>query len=158
MIKTLAMWVLTLTLSVSACGDLPKYKRSDCIVRINIEWRNDINEEAKEHTIRSITDVIRTAPDLGFNRSPPSSAIQGNERQFIYYQFKDDCENRLENARLLLSHVRRMLENPPPLEVDSRSFLPGLDTIRSSGPWWIDQEEPMGRKVEIDGEEKLIVE
>ena len=138
--KLFTACVLFVTVSVSACADLPRYKRSDCIVRINVEWPSGMNEETKEDSIRSIADAVRKAPDLGFNRIQPSSAIQGDKRQFVYYQFKDDCEHRIENAETLLSHVRRELGNQPSLTVDPGSFEPGVDTIRSSGPWWLNQE------------------
>lgn len=139
-----------------ACTDEGQYARAECIVRINIDW-SDTPLNIREAKIRVITNTIRTAPDMGFNKIPASSAIQGDAREFIYYQYKDDCENRIENSEKLLSYVRANITDLPSLEVDSGSFEPGVDTIRSSGPWWKDRENPVGERIIIDGKEYIEV-
>jgi len=120
---------------LTSCYEETKYTREQCIVRINIDWSNtQLNN--KEYMIEEITDTIRKAPNMGFNKIPASSAIQGNDREFIYYQYKYDCENRIENTEKLLRYVQENVANLPPMEVDSRNFKPSVGTIRSSGPWW----------------------
>ena len=61
------------------------YTREEGIVRINVDW-GDAPSSSKEAAISVITDAIRKAPDMIFNQIPASSAIQGNSREFIYYQ------------------------------------------------------------------------
>ncbi|MCU5783434.1 hypothetical protein MA04_02734 [Alcanivorax balearicus MACL04] len=156
MIKS-GLIIFFLLFGTIACAEGAKYTREECIVRINIDW-GDASLNSKEATIRTITDAIRKAPDMGFNKTPASSAIQGNAREFIYYQYKDDCENRIENTKKLLRYVRDNITDLPPLEVDSGSFRPGVDTIRSSGPWWKDRETPVGERVIIDDKEYIEVE
>ena len=148
--------IFFLLFGLIACADKAKYTREECIARINIDW-GDIPSNSKETTIRAITDAIRKAPDMGFNKIPASSAIQGSAREFIYYQYKSDCENRVENTEKLLSYVRVNITGLPSLEVDAGSFKPGVDTIRSSGPWWKDRETPIGEHVIIDGKEFIEV-
>lgn len=104
---------LAIALSLAACSDKPKYSREECIVRVNIDWSSTSSSE-KENQIRRITDATRNAPDLGCNEVPASSAIQGESREFIYYQYKHDCENRLENTRQLLRYVQRQTNGLPP--------------------------------------------
>lgn len=149
--------ILLLLLGPTACAEEAKYIREECIVRINIDWSNTPSTN-KEDLIGAITDAIRKAPNMGFNKVPASSAIQGSNREFIYYQYKDDCENRLENTEKLLIYISKNVTGLPPLEVDSGQFKPGVDTIRSSGPWWKDRDEPVGKRVIIDGKEYIDVE
>lgn len=124
-------------ISQVACSNEPLYSRDDCIARVNIDWSRTFPDD-KERMINQIMDAIRKAPDMGFNKTPPSSAVQGDARQFIYYQYEKDCANRLENTEKLLHYVRESLDNHPPLKADSGSYSPGTDTIRVSGPWWKD--------------------
>lgn len=150
--------IVLFTWSLSACAEGPKYSREQCIVRMNIEWGN-ISPNDKEKMIRLITDSIRKASDMGFARDPGGSTIQGENREFIYYQYRDDCENRISNMERLLSRVREATsESLPMMSVDPRSFEPSVDTIRSSGPWWKDREKPVGKRVTIDGKEYIKVE
>lgn len=150
--------ILLFIWSLSACAESSKYSRAQCIVRMNIEW-GDISPNDKEEMIRLIADSIRKASDMGFGSDPGGSTIQGESREFIYYQYRDDCENRISNMEQLLSHVREAAsESLPTMSVDPRSFEPGVDTIRSSGSWWKDREEPIGKRVVIDGKEYIKVE
>lgn len=148
--------IFSLLFSLVSCAEEAKYTREECIVRINIDWA-DFSEDRKESMIRAITNAIRTAPDMGFNRIQASSAIQGSAREFIYYQYKYDCERKIINTKKILSYVRDSVEGLPELDVDPRSFKPNVDTIRSSGPWWKDEEKPIGNKVNIDGQEFIEV-
>ena len=158
MIKFISL-ILLFTWTLSACAESPKYSREQCIVRVNIEWA-DTSPNDKETMIRLITDSIRKAPDMGFNKVPASSAIQGENREFIYYQHEDDCENRISNMEKLLSYVREDNSNLilPVIMVDLGGFKPGVETIRVSGPNWKDREEPVGKRVVIDGKEYIKVE
>jgi hypothetical protein len=138
MIKNnLILLFLLFSLGLAACAKEAKYTREECIVRVNIDWSNTPSDN-KENLIRTITDAIRKAPDMGFNKVPANSAIQGDNREFIYYQYKDDCENRLENTKKLLVYIRKNTSGLPPLDVDLGHFKPSVDTIRASGPWWKD--------------------
>lgn len=142
-----------------ACVNEPKYTRDQCIVRVNIEWK-EISADEKERMIRLIANTIKKASDMGIAKDPGGSAIKGENRQFIYYQYRDDCENRISNMEQMLSHVREMISEPslPSMFVDPGSFEPGVDTIRSSGSWWKDGEKPVAKRVIIDGKEYLKVE
>ncbi|MCE2391696.1 MAG: hypothetical protein J4G09_09475 [Proteobacteria bacterium] len=91
--------------AIAACVEEPKYNREQCIVRVNIEWEN-MSDAHKENIIVIITNAIRSAPDMDFNRIPPGFSVKGTDREFIYYQHEFDCENRLANMEKLLSYVR----------------------------------------------------
>lgn len=131
--------IFTIVITMISCGvdHEGKYTREQCIFRVNIKW--DKYEGDKEMAIRRVMDNFRAAPDMGFNKVPPSAAVQGKNRQYIYYQLTDGCENRIENARKLLSFVLTSREKMPALELDSGSFSPGVDTIRVTGEWWRDE-------------------
>jgi hypothetical protein len=137
---------------LSTCADdAPKYTRAECIVRVNIDW-SGTPANGKETLINWITDQIGYVPDMGFNRIQPGFSIKGKNRQFIYYQHKYDCENRHQNMTKLLDYVRgrRTELSLPQMEVDSGSFQPGPETMRSSGPWWVDHEKPGINGVRVD--------
>lgn len=154
------LFLLSFSWVLSACAESPKpkYTREECIVRVNIEW-GDTTANQKESMIRLITGSIRKAPNMGFNKIPASSAIQGSNREFIYYQHEDDCENRISNMERLLSHIREnaRAESLPMMRVDPRRFKPGVETIRVSGPNWVDREKPIGNPVIIDGKKYIEV-
>lgn len=126
---------LFLVLASCVCAEEARYAPEECIVRVNIHWSNESSID-KESMILVITDGIRKAPDMGFNRIPASSAVQGDEREYIYYQHKYDCDNRWENMEKLLSYIRDNIDDLPQIEVDPGKFSSGTDTIRASGPWW----------------------
>ena len=82
---------------------------------------------------------------MGFNEIPPSSAVQGDKDQFLFFQYNRDCENRVSNTEKLLEYVHRTVQGSPDMEVDKGTFQPGVDTIRVSGKSWIDSDpSPFG--------------
>lgn len=155
----LVLCLLLYALTLSACADSAKYSREQCIVRVNIEWAK-ISSNDKESMVRLITDSIRQAPDMGFNKIPASSTIQGKNREFIYYQHEDDCQNRILNMERLLSYVQESVNNValPNMSVDPGSFKPGVDTIRLSGPNWKDREKPVGKRITVNGKDYIKVD
>ncbi len=157
MIKVAWLIISLWLFSLIACAEDVKYTREECIVRINIDWSGMVSDD-KESSIRRVTDAIRKAPDMGFNKIPASSAIQGSDRQFIYYQYKNGCDRRIENTEKLLDYVRKNIADLPSMKVDLGHFKPGVHTIRSSGPWWKDREESVGKRVLIDDQEYIKVE
>ncbi|EKE81447.1 hypothetical protein [Idiomarina xiamenensis] len=124
-------------IGLNSCGTDARYTRSECIVRVNIDWTGTPLGK-KEELIESITKAIRNAPNMGSNKVPMDFTIQGQSREYIYYQYSTDCENRFENTEALLEFARERVKSPPYLSVDKNNYEPGSDTIRVSGPSWID--------------------
>lgn len=122
--------------ALTACAEKSQYYRSECIVRVNVDWTTSNGD--KNQLLQQIFDVYPNAPELRFNRAPPSSAVQGDMDQFLYFQYKYDCEKRISNTKSLLEYVRENVKGLPEMEVDTGDFHPGSDTIRASGKWWID--------------------
>ena len=158
MIKLFLLGIILL-FGMQACADSPQYTREQCIVRVNIDWR-EISPDEKESSIRLITKLINEAPLMGYGVDPGGSTIQGENREFIFYQYRSDCEARHSNMERTLTYVRANanLDALPLLSVDPRKFKPGVNTIRSSGKWWSDQDKPAGKRVVIDGKEYMKVE
>lgn len=124
--------------ALSACAEDPQYHRTECIVRVNIDWTTTDGD--KDQLIQEILDVYLKAPKLGFNEIPPSAAVQGDMDQFLYFQHKYDCEDRISNTEQLLEYIQGNVQGLPEMEVDRGTFQPAADTIRTSGRWWIDSE------------------
>lgn len=132
-----------LGLMLAACADEPQYHRADWIVRVNIDWSTTNGD--KRQLINHIADAFAKAPKMGFNEIPPSSAVQGDKDQFLFFQYNRDCENRVSNTEKLLEYVHRTVQGSPDMEVDKGTFQPGVDTIRVSGKSWIDSDpSPFG--------------
>lgn len=112
-----------------------KYLREDCIARIEIAWENESSAD-KEKTIRFIVEKILRAPKYDFNKVSPDMASRGENREFIYLQYKFDCVNKEENTRTLIAHFQDLVDVR--LTVSKGRFFPGVDTIRSYGEWWSD--------------------
>ena len=130
-------------MTLAACANEPQYYRTECIVRVNIDWSTTNGD--KRQLINQISDAFAKAPKMGFNEIPPSSAVQGDMHQFLFFQHKRDCENRVSNTEELLKYVHRTVQGSPHMEVDKGMFQPGVNTIRVSGKWWIDSDpSPFG--------------
>jgi hypothetical protein len=136
MIKINLIFLLIIFSSFS-CAEKTKYTREECIVRVNINWEG-VPLGDKESLIKSLMDTVKSAPDMGFNKTPASSAVQGEDREFIYYQHKYDCENRIINMENLIKYSSKHIAGLPTVEVDRGNFLPGPYTIRVKGPSWVD--------------------
>ena len=152
------VFICLMVISLASCAQetKPEYMREQCIVRINIKWENFTGE--RNLMLESIMDAIKAAPDMGFNRIPPSSAVQGDRRQYIYYQFKFDCENKINNAKKLVKEVEKSIGINKLINVDANSYKPGPDTIRVTGKWWVDGKSKFDNAVETDGESFINVE
>lgn len=127
-----------LGLALAACADEPQYQRAECIVRVNIDWSTTYGD--KQPLIQQILDAYPKAPKMGFNETPPSSTVQGDMEQFLFFQHHRDCENRVSNTEDLLAYVQRTVPGSPDMDVDKGTFQPGVNTIRISGKWWIDSD------------------
>lgn len=60
------------------------FYREECISRVEFIW-NKVPDYDKENLIRKISKNILMAPNMGFNKIPPSVAIQGHNREYIFY-------------------------------------------------------------------------
>ena len=58
----------------------------------------------------------------------------------------------------MLNYIRANNIGLPLLKVDTGSFKPSADTIRSSGPLWKDREIPVGKRIMIDNKEYIEIE
>ena len=138
------------------CSQGPKYYREDCIVRINFDWTGMTPGE-KYAALNSFAKIYPKAPKKSYNEIPPSSAVQGENDEYLYLQYKFDCENRIPNTEDLVAYVKTQIASSPNIEVDTGRFKPSIDTILSSGSNWIDSDPPIGEPIEIDGKKYIEV-
>lgn len=112
-----------------------KYLREDCISRIEIAWDSNPSLN-KENSIELIFKVVLEPPYVGYNKVPPSIALQGENREFIYLQYKFDCVNKEINTLKIIRRLQELLDVN--MVVSKGKFSPNVETIRSYGDWWID--------------------
>ena len=60
--------------------------RRDCISRMEINWASAPDVD-KEKVINEIVSLIAYAPKKKYNLMPPSIAVRGSDREFIYLQY-----------------------------------------------------------------------
>ncbi|MFP1681575.1 hypothetical protein ACLD0W_03635 [Alloalcanivorax sp. C16-1] len=132
MARTFAL-LLLITIASLAHAMENKPARSDCIFRVDLDWSGFRGD--KQDALKALVKSVAQAPDMGFNRVPPSAAVQGNDQQYLYFQLTDGCgPQRLDSAKKLLAHVDR--DGLPPFTLNTASFSPGVDTIQLQGQWW----------------------
>ncbi len=86
--------------------------------------------------IRLIVEGVTSAPGESYNKVPPSIVVRGENRGFVYLQYKFDCVNKDKNTYDLVNYLSGFVDVP--MKVSEGRFSPGIETIRSYGDWWID--------------------
>lgn len=156
--QNLMIFMLVMSAFVSSCSQSTStlYSRKECIIRMNIDWQKYGGD--REIMLERITRSARTARDMGFNKIPAGSSIQGDERQYIYYQFKFDCENRINNGKKLILEIEKSIGIKNLITVDPRSFEPSANTIRNTGKWWKDGKDMFEDTINVDGKNYIRVD
>lgn len=65
MIRSITL-VAIMSVSMLACAEGPKYRRAECIVRVNINW--DVADSDKRKVIKDIFDTYPQAPKMELDR------------------------------------------------------------------------------------------
>jgi hypothetical protein len=112
-----------------------KYTRQECIVKVNLEWKQSDRAEI-ELTIKNLFASLEKTGELTFFDKMPSYVVPWKDRGTLYFQFKSHCEKRLEMAENFLSDASRRVENLPNYVVTSVKVEPHPSTIFITGEYW----------------------
>lgn len=119
------------------CGEQEKYAASDCITRIEFQWKGESEREKAEITTEFMDSFIRQyIADNGVNLPPPSSAVQGAKREFIFLQYTGNCSSKTEITKLIVNKVLLASKSLPAVTFTDKAFKSGYDTILVDGPYW----------------------
>ncbi len=135
--KVLLFFVFIL---ISACSDKKEYKE-DCISRVEFVWLGESNRD-KNRTIKIFMNAfISEYIDIYSRSTPPSSAVQGEDSEFIYLQYTDFCEDKYRITKHLTDKVVATHPNLPELLISNQRFKPSINTIAVDGPYWISDQD-----------------
>ena len=71
-------------------------------------------------------------PDISFSQS------KDYKPKFMYSQYQDGCNNKEKMLMVFLEHIKFYVPNFPKYRITQEVIQPSIDTIESSGEWWID--------------------
>ena len=129
--------ILTLVLLLLGCGEQETYTASDCITRIEFKWQNETEREKARVTTEFMDSFIRQYIVInGTDSPPPSSAVQGSEREFVFLQYTANCDDKAELTKSITSEVLLGSSYLPKVLFTGESFEPGYETILVEGPYW----------------------
>lgn len=139
-----AILLITLATVLAACSsssssDVPR--RSDCIVKIALQWPVDISPREQEKTIDQMSSAMLFARAKGGPNLNPGQAFPNHRRDLLFLQFERECESRVRNAQELMEYVRTRVPTAPLFSVSHEVIQPGVDTIDLWGPPWRDSGE-----------------
>jgi len=135
--QDMKLLILLLSLSIFGCADDIAPSRSECITRIEFKW-SEQSAEDKATIISNFNDefVRHYVTKVHKNAIPPSSAIQGDNQQYIYLQYTEECGSKVDTSKFLVNEVREVISDLPQILFTEETFEPGLKTILVSGPYW----------------------
>ena len=116
----------------------PEYTRSQCIVKMILEWENRIDLLDREEIIGSISIVFGNTFLEIYQSTPPSMTYQGDDREYIYIQYKSMCDQKYPTTRNILSRIESEFQNYVNFFVSDETIQPSPDTIDIYGEYWID--------------------
>jgi hypothetical protein len=124
-------------------GSKPKYYRTDCIVKVELEW--DKLDSFDIHSFNSnVADILH---EYRLNKEISSvtfAYVIGqtvDEMGEYYLQFTGNCEDRVNLAQNVMSNVWMRFTKAPIYRVLSDKVTPSPQTIDVDGPVWIDKSD-----------------
>ena len=117
-------------------------KRRDCIVKVDLDWQEEMTPASREELLESIAHLASIASGTLGNEYTASLAIREGSRSALFLQFKANCDDRLQMADRIVSLVRNKIPDAPPMIVLVDTVEPGPETIDVSGPSWEDRSIP----------------
>jgi len=135
----LRLLLLSLPTIIFGCADNITPSRSECITRIELKWTEQSAED-KAKIISNFGDefVRQYVKNNNENAIPPSSTIQGDKQQYIYLQYTQECDNKVDTSKLLVNEVKDIIPDLPQITFTEESFEPEINTILVSGQYWRD--------------------
>lgn len=136
--RNIILLVLVLLVSASCAeANVEKYfSRSDCIVKVELDWPNGVTREQKNKTIGLVISYISKS-----NRASKfpifSLSVPYLDRNSMYIVFSERCDTRLALAQeFMKKYLQIDVKNFPKYKVLSDVIQPGLETVEFSGPYW----------------------
>ncbi|WP_068492352.1 hypothetical protein [Paramagnetospirillum marisnigri] len=111
---------------------LPKYRREECLVRVDITDSGTWSEALKDRIFRNLMHFVSEArPQLG-----PYSYLLNPATGQMFVQFADDCPNRFEHMRDWARRYARRYDVPR-FTVSTDIITPGPNTLdhRDEDAW-----------------------
>lgn len=133
--------LLLISAACSGAVDDALPSRTDCIVKIDMQWPTDMAVSMREKIIDEIGTAILLSAAKGGPDISADLALPRHERDVMYLQFKQACDHRLEHASNLATYVYRTVNRAPTMVVSDQKIEPGPDTIEVWGATWSDQPE-----------------
>ncbi len=135
----LRILLLSLPTIIFGCTDNIAPSRSECITRIELKW-SEQSAEDRAKIISNFGDEFtrQYVKNNHKNAIPPSSAIQGDKQQYIYLQYTQGCNNKVDTSKLLVNQVREVVSDLPQIVFTEKAFEPDINTILVSGKYWRD--------------------
>jgi len=126
---------------ISACSDQIENKE-DCISRIEFIWLAESNRDKNRVIVIFMNAFVTEYTEIyGHSTPPPSSAVQGENSEFIYLQYTDFCEDKYRITKHLTDKIAATYPNLPELLVSNQKFKPSINTIAVDGPYWKHNQE-----------------
>lgn len=143
MIRLLSILIASMLLmAVSACESSSEERlpsRSECIVRINLQWPKVYNTLKRESIISNIGEAIGFSAAQGGPDMTIQAAFPRKRRDILYVQFSKDCQHRIEHAHALAAYLKKTVPDVPAMQVSKKVIKPSDDTINVWGSQWRDE-------------------
>jgi hypothetical protein len=129
------LFIIAVTLLVTACDTKTKYTRSNCISKINLDWKG-IDKNRSNVIENAMDQVIKTARNSD-GLVAPNISTQYSDYNTMYFQFPSKCEMKTKMTIELMDSIEKM-GGFPIYHVSEEVVIPSIHTIDVRGPDWID--------------------
>lgn len=117
----------------------PRYRRADCLVRLDYLYRGPEKWGGRELMFRELSYYLSTY-------EPKAAAFAYGSRGMpempgfiaMFVQYYDQCDRRIEIAEAFARYLRRRHGDWYRIRVHHERIEPGPDTLDTTGPAWID--------------------
>ena len=129
--------MLSFLLIACSSKDIPQFKRSDCIVEVELSWSVGGAERVK--SLNLLADLIDGAEVLDYQGPFPAGFSYRRDHTRLYLQYYSECDQRVVNTEKLFLHIlNSALEGKVKYKVNDDKVDPAAETIMLKGPAWID--------------------
>ncbi|GAA0852411.1 hypothetical protein [Aliiglaciecola litoralis] len=129
--------ILFSIIAFSGCNAAEKYTASDCITRIQFHWGDESGRDKATIISAFMDDFIKQyTSEADSELPPPSTSVQGSDREFIFLQYTENCDAKIETTKSIVDQIIKGTISYPRVSFTEESFEPSDSTIMITGPYW----------------------
>lgn len=113
------------------------FSRSQCIVEVELNWIDSVKNAEKQELLGLISNSFGKEFLDNYQLTPPSMSYKGEDNEYIYLQYREDCLRKHEITQDLLSRITPRFRGFVEFSVYEGMVYPGVNTIDVQGRSWL---------------------